>query len=57
MSEGAPSLRCMGDSSRERHLSLLTAVSRSSMANVSDGFHDVQMFYAAFSWRGWVAYA
>ncbi|HTO81456.1 MAG TPA: class I SAM-dependent methyltransferase [Methylomirabilota bacterium] len=21
------------------------------------GFHDVQMFYAAFSWRGWVAYA
>jgi tRNA (cmo5U34)-methyltransferase len=21
------------------------------------GFHDVQMFYAAFTWRGWVAYA
>lgn len=21
------------------------------------GFHDVQLFYAAFTWRGWVAYA
>ena len=21
------------------------------------GFHDVEMFYAAFTWRGWVAYA
>ena len=21
------------------------------------GFSDVEMFYAAFTWRGWVAYA
>ena len=21
------------------------------------GFHDVELFYAAFTWRGWVGYA
>ena len=38
------------------HLSLLTPEEDAAILRKA-GFVDVEMFYAAFTWRGWVAYA
>jgi len=40
----------------EAHLSLLTPEEDATILREA-GFADVDMFYAAFTWRGWVAYA
>jgi len=40
----------------EAHLALLTPEEDAAILREA-GFMDVEMFYAAFTWRGWVAYA
>jgi tRNA (cmo5U34)-methyltransferase len=40
----------------EAHLALLTPEEDAAILREA-GFADVDMFYAAFTWRGWVAYA
>jgi len=40
----------------EAHLSLLTPEQDAALLR-DVGFSDVTLFYAAFTWRGWVAYA
>jgi tRNA (cmo5U34)-methyltransferase len=40
----------------ERHLNLLSPEEDEAVMREA-GFSDVSMFYAAFTWRGWVAYA
>ena len=40
----------------EAHLSLLNPDEDETILRDA-GFSDVSLFYAAFTWRGWVAYA